>query len=141
MSPISSDKAELERVLDAINLFIAAKTSKPDAVIHLLGAVLVPDIEYDTLFSAVEQESGRARTSARDPNGVRDRDLLRGDIAHEELSAAATPPARGRVHFRDRGHAFAGARRGADCGYGVAEGVHPDVALGNQLLGLDAGAW
>lgn len=57
MAPSGPDEAQLQRVLDAINLFITAKASETDAVIHLLGAVLVPHVQHDALFSAVEQQT------------------------------------------------------------------------------------
>ena len=56
MSPISSDKAELERVLDGIRLGLAAQTCEAHPVVDALGAVFVADVEHDGLFSEVEEQ-------------------------------------------------------------------------------------
>ena len=70
VAPGRPDEAQLQRVLDTINLLITAEASIPDAVIDLLGAVLVPDIQYHALLSAVKQEPGSERISVRS-GGIR----------------------------------------------------------------------
>ena len=72
MAPGGPDEAQLQGILDAINLFITAKASETDAVIHLLGAVLMPYVQHNEVFSAVKQKTvntqGRPDTSVwQDP--------------------------------------------------------------------------
>lgn len=57
--PLSSGsvlETELERIFDALDSRLATETSKPDSMIHLLGAVLVANIEHDALLAAIEQK-------------------------------------------------------------------------------------
>ena len=55
--PLSSGsvlETELERIFDALDSRLATKPSKPDAVIHLLSAVLVTNIKHHAFLAAIK---------------------------------------------------------------------------------------
>ena len=56
VSPVSSNEAELKRVLHGIRLGLAAQTCKAHSVVDTLSAVFMADIENDRLFAEVEEQ-------------------------------------------------------------------------------------
>ena len=59
MSSRAADESEFDGVLNTVGFVFAAEARKSDAVIHLLGVVLVSNIEDDAIFAAVVQKSER----------------------------------------------------------------------------------
>lgn len=143
MSPVRAHEAEFDRVLDAIYLGVATQAREANTVIHFLCAVLVTDVEHDTVFAAVKEESmSIARHISTRSGNPRvwgtEGDLLRGHVADEEFGTPAPPPARSGVDLGYRAHAVGVASNGTDCGNRAVYVVDPDLALLDELAGLDA---
>lgn len=132
VAPGRPDEAQLQRVLNALDLRIAAQASEAYAVIHLLRAVLVSDVEDDALLAAVEQEPSGIGIRARSGAVAMPRWYsLSCDIADEELGAATSPPSGRGVHLGDSGHAMRVSCHRTDGADGSGNVVHPDLALGD----------
>jgi len=82
MPSLCSDESELQGVFHTVGLVFSTQSGKPDPVVDALRAVVMSDIQHDSVFSTVKKKSGC-------------------DVAYQEFSAPPPTPHGCGVHFCD----------------------------------------